>query len=66
MPYQTTLRGRLRPLSKGYSGLADDDRPNAPSEYQDTLHLALAALSMAPKLHALGHGMLCALHGRRN
>ena len=36
-----------------------DDRPNAPSEYQDTLHL----LSMAPKLHTLGHGtrMLCAL-----
>ena len=35
-------------------------RPNAPGEYQDTLDLALAALSMAPKLQTLGHGMLCA------
>ena len=34
-------------------------RPNAPGEYQDTLHLALAALSMAPKLHTLGTDAVC-------
>ena len=40
-----------------YAGV--DDRPNAPGEYQDTLHLALAALSMAPKLHTLGTDAVC-------